>query len=163
VAPGHIQWSQALPSAAIAGFVAAIIMMIPLGAFGLGMLAAGALAAVLYQRRNPTSILTPGMGAKLGAVSGALGFGIFAILTSASMLILHSGGQMRTALLDAVQQSVARNSDPQAQEVLEFLKTPPGLAWMMVFVLIVMFVAFLVFSSVGGALGAALLRRKHRS
>ena len=154
-----IQWSQALPAAALAGLVA-ILMIIPLGAFGLGMLAVGALSVLLYRRRNPAANLTPGMGARLGAVSGALGFGIFAILTSVEMLAFRSGGQLRAALLEAVQQSAARSSDPQAQQLLEYLKTPQGLALVMVLGLIVMFVAFLVFSSLGGALGAALLRRK---
>ena len=154
-----IQWSLALPAAALAGLVA-ILMIIPLGAFGLGMLAVGALSVLLYRRRNPAANLTPGMGARLGAVSGALGFGIFAILTSVEMLVFRSGGQLRAALLEAVQQSAARSSDPQAQQLLEYLKTPQGLALVMVLGLIVMFVAFLVFSSLGGALGAALLRRK---
>ena len=135
-------------------------MIIPLGAFGLGMLAVGALSVLLYRRRNPAANLTPGMGGRLGAVSGALGFGIFAILTSVEMLVFRSGGQLRAALLEAVQQSAARSSDPQAQQLLEYLKTPQGLALVMVLGLIVMFVAFLVFSSLGGALGAALLRRK---
>jgi len=157
-----IQWSQGLPASAIAGLVAAILMIIPLGAFGLGMLAAGALSVVLYRRRNPAANLTPGMGARLGAVSGALGFGIFAIFTSVEVVVFRSGGQLRAALLEAVQQSAARSSDPQAQQLLEYLKTPQGLALVMVLGLIVMFVAFLVFSSLGGALGAALLRRKER-
>jgi hypothetical protein len=135
-------------------------MVVPLGAFGLGMLAAGALSVVLYRRRNPAANLTPGVGARLGAVSGALGFGIFAVLTSIEMVVFRSGGQLRAALIEAVQQSAARSSDPQAQQLLEYLKTPQGLALVMVLALIVMFAAFLVFSSLGGALGAALLRRK---
>jgi hypothetical protein len=157
-----IQWSQGLPASAIAGLVAAILMIIPFGAFGLGMLAAGALSVVLYRRRNPAANLTAGMGARLGAVSGVLGFGIFAILTSVEVVVFRSGGQLRAALLEAVQQSAARSSDPQAQQLLEYLKTPQGLALVMVLGLIVMFAAFLLFSSLGGALGAALLRRKER-
>ena len=137
-------------------------MIIPFGAFGLGMLAAGALSVVLYRRRNPVANLTAGMGARLGAVSGVLGFGIFAILTSVEVVVFRSGGQLRAALLEAVQQSAARSSDPQAQQLLEYLKTPQGLALVMVLGLIVMFAAFLLFSSLGGALGAALLRRKER-
>jgi len=155
-----IQWSQALPASAIAGVVAAILMIIPFGAFGLGMLAAGALSVVLYRRRNPAANLSPGVGARLGAVSGALGFAIFAILTSVEMVVFRSGGQLRAALIEAVQQSAARSSDPQAQQLLEYLKTPQGLALVMVLGLIVMFAAFLVLSSLGGALGAVLLRRK---
>ena len=157
-----IQWSQALPAAAWAGLVAAIVMAIPLGAFGLGMLGAGAVSVVLYRRRNPAAQITPAMGARLGAASGALGFGIFAIISSVKMLLFGSGGQEREQMLAYIQQSTARNSDPQVQQMLEYLKTPQGLALMMGLSLIVILVAFLAFSSAGGALAAALLRRKER-
>ena len=157
-----IQWSQALPSAALAGLIAAVLMFIPLGAFGLGMIAAGVLAVLFYRRRNPLGTLSPGMGARLGALSGMLGFGIFAVLTAVEVLVFHSGGQLRAALLEAVQQSASRTSDPQAQQIFDYLKSPPGLALVMVLGLAVMFVVFLICSSLGGALGAVLLRRKDR-
>jgi hypothetical protein len=157
-----IQWSQALPSAALAGLIAAVLMFIPLGAFGLGMIAAGVLAVLFYRRRNADANLSPGMGARLGAISGMLGFGIFAVFTSVEVLVFHSGGQLRAALLEAVQQSASRTADPQAQQILDYLKSPPGLALVMVLGLAVMFVVFLIFSSLGGALGAVLLRRKNR-
>lgn len=156
-----LQWSYALPAAALAGLIAAV-MMVPVGAFGLGMLAAGALSVMFYRRQNPIASVTPGMGARLGALSGAFGFGTFSIFTAIEMLIFHSGGKLRDALLQAIQQSAARNSDPQAQQVLEYLKSPQGLALMMVLGLIMMGLAFLIFSSLGGALAGALLRRKDR-
>jgi hypothetical protein len=164
VTPGStaIQWSQALPSAALAGLIAAVLMFIPLGAFGLGMIAAGVLAVLFYRRRNPGAGLSPGMGARLGALSGMLGFGIFAVFTSVEVLVFHSGGQLRAALLEAVQQSASRASDPQAQQLLDYLKSPPGLALVMVLGLALMFVVFLILSSLGGALGAMLLRHRNR-
>lgn len=158
-----IQWSQGLPSAALAGLIAAGLMFIPLGAFGLGMIAAGVLAVLFYRRRNPLGSLTPGIGARLGALSGILGFGMFGIFTAVEVLVFHSGGELRAALLEAVQQSVARTSDPQARQMLDYLKSPPGLALVMALGLAVMFVFFLILSSIGGALGAVLLRRRERS
>jgi hypothetical protein len=147
----------------LAGLIAAGLMFIPLGAFGLGMMSAGVLAVLFYRRRSPGSTLSPGIGARLGLVSGVLGFAIFAVFTAVEMLLFHSGGQLRTALLEAVQQSALRTSDPQAQQFLSYLKSPPGLALVMVLGLVVMFLAFLIFSSLGGALAAALQRRKERS
>lgn len=158
-----IQWSQALPSAALAGLIAAGLMFIPLGAFGLGMIAAGVLAVLFYRRRNPLGNLTPGIGARLGALSGILGFGMFGIFTAVEVLVFHSGGELRAALLEAVQQSVARTSDPQARQMLDYLKSPPGLALVMALGLAVMLVFFLILSSIGGALAAVLLRRRERS
>lgn len=157
-----IQWSDALPSAGLAGLIAAFLMFIPLGALGLGMLAAGVLSVIFYRRRNPASNLAPGMGARLGAVGGAFGFGIFAILSTLGTLLFHTGGQLRAAMLEAVEQSAKRSADPQAQQVIEYLKTPPGLALMMGLSLAFLLVAFVILSSVGGAVGAALTRRKDR-
>jgi hypothetical protein len=161
-AHGTIEWSQALPAAAIAGLVAAILMVIPLGAFGLGMLAAGALSVLLYRRRNPGASLTAGVGARLGALSGMLGFGIFAFFTAIETLLFHTGGELRAALLEAIKQSAARSSDPQAQQVIEYLQSPPGLALVMAAGLIVMLIAFLIFSCLGGVIGAALMRQKDK-
>jgi hypothetical protein len=136
-------------------------MAIPWGAsFGLGMLAAGFLAVVFYRRRVPAANLRPGKGARLGVVGGALGFGMFAVVTSIEMIISHSGDQLRAQLLDALQQSASRTSDPQAQQMLDYFRTPPGLVLIMIMGLVLMFIAFVVFSAIGGALGAALLRRR---
>ncbi len=150
-----------MPAAAFAGLIGAFLMFVPFGAFGIGMITAGVLAVLFYSRRRPGSILTPGMGARLGAVSGALGFAIFSIFTAIGVTIFHNGGELRAALLEAVKQSAARNSDPQAQQIVEYLKSPDGLALVMGLGLAVMCVLFLIFSSLGGAIAAAFLRRKN--
>ncbi len=162
VSPSAIQWSQALPSAALAGLIGALLMFVPLGALGLGMIAAGVLGVLFYRRRRFVGHLSAGAGARLGALSGMFGFGIFAVFTSIEALVFHSGGQLRAALLQAVEQSAARTSDPQAQQVLEYLKSPPGLALVMAMGLAVMLIFFLLLSSAGGAVTAALLRRRER-
>jgi hypothetical protein len=146
----------------LAGLIAAFLMFIPLGALGLGMLAAGVLSVRFYRRRNPASNLTPSMGARLGAVSGTMGFGFFAIFSAVGTVVFHSGGELRAALLDAIAQSAARSPDPQVQKAFEYLKTPPGLALMMGLSLAFLLVVFLVLSSLGGAIGAAMMRRKDR-
>jgi hypothetical protein len=165
--PGHqggtvIRWSDALPSAGLAGLIASLLMFVALGVFGLGLIACGVLCVVFYRRRNAASHLTPGMGARLGAVSGAFGFGIFAILSAVEALVFRNGLELRKALLDAIAQSAARSPDPQVQKAFEYLKTPPGLALMMGLSLAVLLVAFLILSSLGGAVAAAMMRRKDR-
>jgi hypothetical protein len=156
-----IDWRRGLPAAAQSGLIAAILMIIPLGAsFGLGMLAAGFLSVLFYRRRVPIGNLKPGKGAQLGAVSGALGFVVFGIFTALETTFLHSGAELRAALMQAVEQAATRSPDPQSQQLLQYLKSPPGLTLVMIMGLAVMFFAFLVLSSLGGALGAALLRRK---
>ena len=91
-------------------------------------------------------------GARLGAVAGVFGFFIFAIFTAIQVALFHSSGDLRSALLEAVREAGQRNSDPQAQPIIDFLRTPQGLAVVMALGLSVMFAFFIVL--------AALLRRK---
>jgi hypothetical protein len=160
--PTAIQWSHAMPAVAVSGFLSALLMLVPLGGFGLGMLAAGVLAVLLYRRRVPDANLTPGAGLRLGAASGAIGFAAFAVFTAAEVFVFHGAGDINAAMVQAVNQAVARSSDPQARQALEYLKTAQGLNLVMALGLMVMFLAFLIFSSLGGAIGAVLLRRKER-
>ncbi|MBV9573874.1 MAG: hypothetical protein JOY93_07440 [Acidobacteriales bacterium] len=162
ISDNSIDWRRAFPTAAWAGLIAAILMIVPLGSsFGVGMLAAGFLAIVLYRRRTLAN-LSPWMGAQLGAVSGALGFVIFSIFAAIAALVFHSGGEVRASMLEAMRQSAARSSDPHAQQVLEFLKTTQGLWIVFAFGMIAMFVVFVILSSLGGVMGAILLRNRNR-
>jgi len=159
---GRIDWSQALPAVALAAVISSVLMVVPLGAFGLGMLAAGGFSVLLYRRRDPATDVTPGMGARLGALGGLLGFGIFVVFMAVSALLLGGGDKMREAVKEAIAQAAARSGDPQTQQALEFFKTPAGMAFVIVAGMAVMLVLFVGLASLGGALGAVLLRRKER-
>jgi hypothetical protein len=158
-----IDWSQALPATALAGLIAAVLMMTPLAGFGLGMLIGGSLSVVFYRRRIPVANVTPGMGARLGMVSGILGGGIFAVLLSIGTVLFHAWDTIREKLIEVVNQTAARNPDPQAQQALEFFKSPDGIVLLLISALIGTLLAFVIFSGLGGALGALLLRRKEHS
>ena len=156
----RIEWSQALPATALAGLITALLMMTPLAYFGFGMLIGGSLSVVFYRRRVPVANVTPGMGARLGMVSGALGGGIFAALLSVGTTLFHAWDSVRAKLIEVVQQTAARNPDPQTQQALEFFKSPDGIVLLLTTALIGALMAFVIFSGLGGALGAAFLRRK---
>jgi hypothetical protein len=158
----QIQWAMALPVAALAGLISAVLMMTPLAGFGLGMVIGGTLSVVFYRRRFPVANITPWMGVRLGVVSGILGGGIFAALLSIGAVVFHAGDAIRAKLMEGMQQAAARNPDPQAQQVMEFFKTPEGIVVLLTVALIGVLLAFVVFSGLGGAIGAALLRRKDR-
>ena len=160
--PAKLDWPQAIRAAALAAALSSVLMVVPMGVFGLGMLAAGALAVLFYRRRNPAVDLTPGMGARLGAVSGVLGFGIFTVVSAVSAVLFGAGEKLRAALMQAIAEAAARNPDAQAQQAFEFFKTPAGLGVVIAAALLFMLVGFLIFSSLGGALGALLLRRRDR-
>jgi hypothetical protein len=160
--PTAIQWSQALSAAVLALAIAAIFTVITLGPVGLGILIAGGLAVGLYRRRNPGANLTPRMGARLGAACGALGFGIVMVGLVVAVAGFHASEQVHQALLNAVQQAAARSSSPEAQQAVELFKTREGFTAMLILGSILTFLAFLLFSALGGALAALLLRRKDR-
>jgi hypothetical protein len=138
----------------MAGLIAGIGMMF-VGLFGLWMLAAGFLSVAFYRQRSRGAILLPRAGARLGAVSGALGFVTFALVTVPT-------GLFRSMMLEMIRKYASQHSDPQLQTLterwLEMLKTPEGLAaW-----LVGLFVFLIVASAIGGALGGALLSRRGR-
>jgi hypothetical protein len=124
------------------------------------MVAAGAIAVVLYCRRISAPAITAGNGAKVGALSGAIGFGIFGVFLGLDVTIFHSGAELREAMTHAVEQAAARAADPQAQAAASWLKSPDGMVLMMGFVLFFTLVIFLILASIGGALGATLMRKR---
>ena len=107
------------------------------------------------------------MGAKLGLLSGALGFGLRAIMIP---LILLSAAQrmvMRKEIVDKMQEAIASTADPDVRQAMEqfrgFIATDHGLILLVLFFLAVAALFFLVFSALGGALGAAIFGRDSAS
>ncbi|HXP16141.1 MAG TPA: zinc ribbon domain-containing protein [Terriglobales bacterium] len=158
----RIEWAQAFPATALAGFIAAILTIIPVATFGLGMLVGGVLSVILYRRRKFRADIAPGMGARLGIVAGMLGFAMLMVPLALGAAIFHLGDEIRARTIVIVEQAAARSSDPQMQHAVEMVKTPEGSALFLGLTLILTFVAFVIFSGLGGAVGAALLRRKQR-
>jgi hypothetical protein len=158
--PSVLEWPQALPAAGVSLLAAIFLMFLSVPA-GLGMFAAGFLSVVLYRRRCPATHLGTGVGARLGALTGALGFAALAAIL-ALWTAFRSGKEIHDALLNYIQQYAAHSSDPHMQQVLELFNTPEGFTFVMILTLIMTLIAFTIFSSVGGAIGAFLLQRKER-
>ncbi len=121
-------------------------------ALPLAVLGAGFLAVAFYLRRIPGTAVSATEGARLGALSGLLCFGMWAVLEALAVAVLHKGPEIRKAMLDAVEQQAARYSDPQFQASMEFMRSPAGLTVMMIGSLIVAFLACVILASIGGAL-----------
>jgi ABC-type spermidine/putrescine transport system permease subunit I len=102
------------------------------------------------------------MGMRIGAVSGAAGF-----VASTFWLVFQfakNSHEFRTVLEEQMEKSIGANPDPRAQDIMrQFmnnLNTPQGLATFFVLILVVMAIAFVVFTAAGGALGAAMFARR---
>jgi len=157
--PG-IQWSMALRPTATAGLIGAFLMFTPLGVFGLSMIIAGFVAVFLYRRRNPWANVTTGAGAKLGIASGFFGSVIFGWTAAVLVLIFHAGEKVRAVIIQALDQSAARNPDTEAQQVFQYLKSPQGLVTTGILFAIFLFVFFVMLAGAGGAIGAVTARRR---
>jgi hypothetical protein len=163
VIPGApVGWAHSLRPCALAAMVAALLMALGLNPF-VAMLSVGFLAVVFNRQHRPGSVLNAVTGAKLGALSGLLWFGMASILEGSIVMLMHRGGEIRSELISRIQQAASQTSDPQTLAMFERFKTPGGLEFLMLFGLIFGFIAAIVLSGVGGALGAVIFgRRDHR-
>jgi hypothetical protein len=128
------------------------------------MLGAGALSVSLYQKRVPATVITPGMGMRLGAFTGAIGFAVNAVLTTASFLTFRARGDFRQTMEEQMQRQMSSNNDPKVQEMMQrmvvWMATPQGIATLIVVSLLVLAVMFILFCAAGGALGASMFGRR---
>jgi hypothetical protein len=159
---GGIDWPRALSACAIAAFVSAVVMALRLMVPLLAGLGAGFLAVTLYHRRNTAWGVNARSGAQLGAVCGFFFFGISAILKSLDVTLSHTGQQVRQNMLELLQQAASRSTDPQVQAVFEQMKTPEGLAAMLILSLLILMVVSIAAASLAGALTGAVLGRRNR-
>jgi hypothetical protein len=154
-----VQWSHALPGAALGGAFSLLAAVVPYAIFGPAFMAGGAVSVMLYRRHVKDRLPTPGAGAQIGAASGGFGFLFFAIPAIATLV--YRPEELRHGMLDSISQLVSRGYDPQKlQQVQELLKSPEGLIFFVAFGLFVMLLMFVGGSSIGGALYAAWLRKK---
>lgn len=166
--PSAIQWDLAWRGALLCGVGAAVLSAVPIVSMGccLWMLGAGALAVSLYQKRVPGTLITPGMGMRVGALAGAFGFVVNAVVSTISFVTFRSTADLRKAMEDQMQRQMASNPDPKVQAMMEqmfnWMSSPQGAATLIVLGLLVMGVMFVVFSAAGGALGASMFRGSRR-
>ena len=156
-----VQWSHALPAAALAGAFSLFALVIPLAVFGPAFLAGGALSVILYRRHAKDRIPSPADGAQIGAASGGFGFLFLTILVVAKLV--YSPDELRQPMLERIAQAGHSYDAQRLQQMQEFIKSPQGLAILVGFGLLMLFVIFVAGSSIGGALYATWLRKRSLS
>jgi zinc-ribbon domain len=159
--PLPVRWSRAVQPCALAAAVAVALTFLGLNPF-VAALGTGSLAVAFSRHRSPGTEIRPAAGARLGVFSGLLLFGMSIMLETLAVAVLHKGAEIRSEMMDKIQQAVARYPGPEVQPLLEFVKSPNGFAVMMVASLVFGLVAFMALGGLGGALGAALLGRRQR-
>jgi hypothetical protein len=161
IGPQDAPQSYALRPCALAAAVAVVLMFLGLSPL-VAPLVAGFLATTFSQRHSLGIAIRPLMGARLGAFSGLLLFGITTIFETLAVVLLHKGAEIRAAILDKAQQAAARYPGPEVEPFLQFVKSPDGFALMMVASVIFGLVAALILGGLGGAIGVAFVRRRDR-
>jgi hypothetical protein len=148
-----VQWAQALPSAAVAGFLLAIAMAVPFATPLLLMVASGGFAVALYTKRSGSPV-PPRMGARVGLLGGLFSWMVMATVIAGE--IAFGGGHLIGILRDALQQQIAGNSDPRAQEILNRLNSPGGMTVLVAAGMLVFLILVLIAGATGGAVAASL-------
>jgi hypothetical protein len=156
--PVPTRWLFTMQPCALAAAVAVGLTILGLNPF-VAALGTGFLAVVFARRRGLGISIPAGAGARLGALSAFLFFGISAIVETLAVVVLHKGPQVRSEMMDKVQQAAARYPGVEVQPFLDFVKSPGGFTFMVVASVLFGLLAFLILGSVGGAIGATLFRR----
>jgi hypothetical protein len=149
-----IDWHTARSGVLIAGLLMGIVSLLPFGF--LLIIGGGALAVSRYQRRRGFGV-TKGDGAKIGALSGVIGYVVFAIIAGIQYIV-HPA-EIRQAFTQAIQKAQVQNPNAAAQEIYQKFMTPEGMAILIALSMAVFFVGFIAFSALGGMLTAAISRR----
>jgi hypothetical protein len=157
-----IEWPRALRACAIAAAISILVMTLRLMVPPLAMLAAGCLAVIFYQRRNPLRRVDARSGAQLGAATGLLSAVVVSVFFAIFLLVLQSGGQARQEMMEALQQIVSRSHDSQAQAFLDLLNQPEGLAEKLIIGMAGVFLVSIAAGSLAGALTGAFFSRRKR-
>lgn len=157
----HLSWPDTWRAALAGGICCAFAFAVGLGFLGLGMLASGILSVSVYHKRRPDVTLTTGSGARLGALSGFFGFVLLTTLAPLFAFALHRGQELRQFVLDVLQRATT-TTDPQFAEAFKQYQSPEGRAILVAAFLLGLLVLFVTFASLGGAIGAALARRKQQ-
>ena len=144
--------------------LAGIGTSIPVGPLAmLCMFAVGGLEVTLYRRRTGHMPVTPWLGAKLGVLAGGVWFGMLALLSAIPLLAANQRNALRAAFSEKMQQAVAAAADPEQRQAMEevrnYIATDRGLIAIVLVSMLIMAVFFLVFSALGGTLGAFLFGR----
>jgi hypothetical protein len=109
----------------------------------------------LYRRRRPGPLKT-GHGARMGMVIALLTFAVLAIYVVASYA--HDPAAYRQGIENALKEAAARNPNPDAAQVTQFLTTPGGIGLLITILMAILLGFSLVVGAVSGALAASLRR-----
>jgi hypothetical protein len=116
---------------------------------------AGFFAPFVYRKRTGHTVTTRN-GARMGWITGVFAFLIITILATITELFAQTGG-ISAAFREQIEKMPA--GDPNMARALEYLQTPAGIAFLLVFAFFFMFLFTMLLCTAGGALGAKVAQK----
>ena len=147
--------SSFLRAAIYAGAIGSLLSLIPKG-FLVGLPLAGVLAVRFVRMRDNDTEIRPKVGFSLGALAGAIAFGILITVGTITLTASNGWGEARKQLLERMQQIQSANPDPQARQMVELLLTPAGILLCLLFLCAV----FVLLAGLAGLVSASMQQRK---
>ena len=157
----RVVWSVAFKKCLIAGVVTTLLLTFaghPVLVFLL-LPVGGWFGVFLYNRGQRGLPVNGGLGARIGAVTGLIGYAINIAVLAARLILQRT--QVLEEMKRAFQEAASQNTDPQAQQIMQKLMSPEGLAVLVTIGAVFLFFMFLVLCSAGGALGGSLLKGRN--
>jgi len=139
-----------LPMAVLVGASCAAIPLLGL----LVLLPASVVLGIhLYRRRQQLGPIRASLGARLGAFTGLLSFAFFLIVSAVA--VARNRTAYSETMTKALQDAVARNPDPQVQQMMQSLFSgTSGMVLLTVLAIGFVMIFFLIIASLAGALAA---------
>ncbi len=154
-----LRWSDAAKPCALAAIIT--VLLVSLGLYPFVALVGGGLCAVLfYRQRYPEILIKPGLGVRLGALTGLFTFAIVAVVAAAVAVIPSGRTKLREFIVTPLEKWVA--SHPGDQAALDQIRTPEGMIMTLVLLVIFLLLLNIVCGGLGGALGASIFGRRNR-
>lgn len=161
ISPLPVRWFSLMRPSALAAGVTALLMVLGLNLFA-GALVAGFLAATFSHRSISRDAIRTAAAARLGAFSALLLFGISTIVETLAVVVLHKGADIRSQIMEKIQQTVALYPRTEVQPFLDFVNSPDGFAFIIAGSVVLGLVAFAILGGLGGAVSAAFSGRRNR-
>lgn len=117
----------------------------------------GAFAVFLYSRSKWDPPVTMGIGARIGAVTGLLTFALYSVLLGT--VLYFQRGELYGMMKKELENAMARNPNPEAQQIVSQMMTPEGLAILLTVSAVFLLFMFLILCTVGGTIGGNYFKR----
>lgn len=150
----------AVRTAFLTAMVGSVLGQLPIPPQGLWLLLslilAGFLAVFLYIRRTGQQMSIVA-GARMGWITGVFSFAIATVFFTISIIAISSRGGFDSFYREILETRMGSGAD--VEKFLQMLQNPVGLGTILIMALVMLFVMFTIFPTLGGVLGAKVLAR----